>query len=482
MPGKLRRAVQAVIYAFFLISAVSCYKAAAPEPYGPVPSESQLEWQKMETNMFVHFGPNTFSGLEWGEGTEAEDSFCPTALDCRQWAETASKAGFKGIIITAKHHDGFCLWPSSVSSHSVAQSKWKDGRGDVLKELSEACREYGLKFGVYLSPWDRNHPSYGTAEYNKVYVQALREVHSSYGEIFEHWFDGACGEGPNGKRQEYDWEAFRNTVRELSPSAVMFSDVGPDCRWVGNENGRAGETNWSRLDVAGFTPGAGAPPVDTLMQGNRHGACWVPAETDVSIRPGWFWRASEDELVKTPSELADIYFSSVGRNSLLLLNVPPDSRGRIHENDSLALMAFRARIDGIFSRNLAEDGKARADACRGARFRPSKLLDGAYDSYWAVPDGELTPAFRVDLPEERTFNVLMLQEYIPLGQRVAAFRVEALQDGAWKEIAAGTTIGYKRLLRVPVTTTKAVRVSIDASMACPVLNGFGLYFDSESSI
>ena len=257
--------------------------------------------------MFCHFGPNTFSGKEWGDGTEAEDLFNPTDLDCRQWAATAKAAGFKGILITAKHHDGFCLWPSPVSSHTVAQSAWRDGQGDVLREISDACREYGLKFGVYISPWDRNDPHYGTDAYNDVYVKTLESVlGGAYGPVFEQWLDGANGEGPNGKKQQYDWPLFHETILRLQPQAVIFSDVGPGCRWVGNEKGRAGRTNWGKLDIEGFTPGHGAPPVDTLNQGNRYGSHWVPAETDVSIRPGWFWKASETPQVKTVQQLLKI--------------------------------------------------------------------------------------------------------------------------------------------------------------------------------
>ena len=426
----------------------------------------------MEFNMFCHFGPNTFSGLEWGSGTESEDLFAPTGLDCHQWAATASAAGARGIIVTAKHHDGFCLWPNPESTHTVAAS----GAPDVLAELSAACREYGLKFGVYISPWDRNDPAYGTPEYNSKYVRTLRSVlDGGYGDVFEMWFDGACGEGPSGKRQEYDWEAFRSTVRELQPSAVMFSDVGPGCRWVGNEQGRAGETSWSRLDVSGFSPGAGAPPLDTLTSGNVMGSSWIPAETDVSIRPGWFWRESETESLKSVDELMRIWRESVGRNSLLLLNVPPDSKGLIPREDSLRLVEFRAAREAEFACNLAADARIVSGSCRGSGFAASNLLDDDYDSYWAVPDGVMQASFTVVLPFERMVRDVVLQEYIPLGQRVASFHVEALVNGCWETVCTGTTIGYKRILPVDPVTAQVFRVSIDSSLAPPVLNGFGLY-------
>lgn len=445
-----------------ILATIACGRQS-PAPYGPVPSRAQLEWQQMEYNMFVHFGPNTFSGAEWGEGTESEDIFCPTDLDCRQWARIAYEAGMKGIIITAKHHDGFCLWPSATSTHTVAQSSWRGGQGDVLKELSDACKEYGLKFGVYLSPWDRNHPAYGTPEYNEIYMQALREIHcGTYGPVFEQWFDGACGEGPSGKRQEYDWPSYWATVRDLSPETIIFSNIGPGCRWGGNENGHAGLTNWSRLDTAGFSPGAESPPKDTLNMGNVHGAEWIPAEMDVSIRPGWFWRESENGSVKSLQELQDIWLSSVGRNSLLLLNVPPDTQGRIHPADSARLMEFRAWREDVFGNNLVLGAKG-----------PSAILDADYDTYWVASSS--TPAIEITLSQERTFDLIMLQEYIPLGQRVSEFRVEALRDSDWEIIAEGTTIGYKRIIPVPTCTAQRIRICITASFARPVLSEVGLF-------
>ena len=453
--------------------------AKAPAPYGPCPTPAQVEWQQMETNFFVHFGPNTFSGKEWGDGTEPEDMFNPTDMDCRQWAQVARDAGFKGIILTAKHHDGFCLWPNPVSEHTVKQSAWKGGKGDVLKELSEACAEYGLKLGVYISPWDRFDPHYGTPEYNQVFEQTLQSALGSYGPVFEQWFDGACGEGPNGKRQEYDWPLYYKTVFDLQPDAIVFSDIGPGCRWVGNERGVAGRTSWSTYETSSFVPGVDSPTREAKNEGIRGGSLWVPSESDVSIRPGWFWRASENDQVKSLQELLGIYYSSVGRNSLLLLNVPPDTRGRIHEADSARLREWRAALDGIFAEDLAQGGSVRANARRGSRaFAESALLEEDYHSYWAVPDNVLTPTVTLTLPEERTFNRILLQEYIPLGQRVAAFEVEVLQDGEWTQVASETTIGYKRILLIPTVTTSAVRVHITEADACPVLSRLALYMDT----
>ena len=461
------------------LAVMSCCQVKAPEPYGAVPSEAQVEWQKNEFTMFVHFGPNTFTGAEWGSGKEKAELFNPTELDCMQWASIAKNAGMKGIILTAKHHDGFCLWPNPVSMHTVAQSPWRDGKGDVLKDLSEACREYDLEFGIYISPWDRNDPHYGTDEYNDVFVKTLEHALGSYGHVFEQWFDRACGEGPNGKQQVYDWILFNSTVHKMQPDAIIFSDYGPGCRWVGNEAGSAGRTCWSTLNVNDDFTG---PPVSLreLNEGIKGGNTWAAAETDVSIRPGWFWRESENSKVKSLQHLLKIYYESVGRNSLLLLNVPADNRGLIHEVDSLRLMELRAALDEIFDEDLSAGSVVEADNVRGGsrRFKAQNLLDEDYDRYWAVDDSVTKVSFVVKLPETRTFNRVQLQEYIPLGQRVSSFSIDALdEDGSWRPIAKETTIGYKRIVHVPVTSTSAVRVNIEESEACPVLNGFALYMD-----
>lgn len=450
-----------------------------PKPYGVLPTADQLAWQKMEYYMFVHFGPNTFTDVEWGNGKEDPKVFNPTDLDCRQWAATAKAAGMKGIIITAKHHDGFCLWPSKYSTHTVRESPWKDGKGDVLKELSEACKEYGLKFGVYLSPWDQNHPAYGTPEYNQIFANTLTEVLTQYGDIFEQWFDGANGEGETGKKQVYDWDLFHEIVYKNQPNIIIFSDVGPGCRWIGNESGIAGETNWSRLNIAGFEPGKNAPSTDTLNIGNIHGKAWVPGEADVSIRPGWFYSPSSDDKVKSLSHLMDIYYASVGRNANLLLNVPADRRGRIHANDSTRLMEFRKAIDDVFSVNLAEVATAKANATRGnsSTFDTKNLLDGDYDSYWTTNDDVKSASIELDLGKPQTFNRLLLQEYIPLGQRIMKFNVEYwnAETKAWEELVSATTVGYKRILRFPTVTTQKVKINIQNSLACPILNNVGLY-------
>ena len=459
----------------------SCSKVLPPTPYGACPTPQQVAWQQMEINMFCHFGPNTFSDVEWGNGTEAEDLFNPTSLDCRQWASVAKQAGMCGIIITAKHHDGFCLWPNPHSTHTVAQSSWRDGQGDVLRELSEACNAAGIKMGVYISPWDRNAPTYGTPSYNETFRLTLEDALSRYGNIFEQWFDGANGEGPNGKKQTYDWTLFNATVARLQPLALIFSDIGPGCRWVGNESGSAGETCWSTLNTEGFYPGAGSPSVDTLNRGNIHGSHWIPAETDVSIRTGWFHH--ENEHPKTVEELLNIYYTSVGRNSLLLLNVPPDRRGLIAAEDSLRLIEFRKALDKIFSVDLAQKASIVASNTRGGKrcrtYKTANLTDGNYNTYWTTDDSVTSPTLTMTFKEAVTFNRILLQEYIPLGQRVAAFSIEYQStDGSWHPLATATTIGYKRILLTPTVTTNAIRIHIEEAFACPVINRVGLFLDT----
>ncbi|MBO4599415.1 MAG: alpha-L-fucosidase [Bacteroidales bacterium] len=459
----------------FLIILFAGCGVEPPTPYGVCPTAAQLRWQRMETNMFCHFGPNTFSGLEWGEGSETEDMFNPTQLDCDQWAVVAKAAGMKGIILTAKHHDGFCLWPNPVSDHTVAQSSWQEGKGDVLRELSNACHKSGIKFGIYISPWDRNAPTYGTPQYNETFRLTLENALSNYGDIYEQWFDGANGEGPNGKRQVYDWQLFNSTVARLQPQAVIFSDVGPGCRWVGNEEGCSGETCWSRINTEGYEPGAKSPSTDVLNQGQPDGERWVPAETDVSIRPGWFYHS--DEQPKSLQQLLKIYYTSVGRNSLLLLNVPPDTRGLIPAADSLRLVELRSALDSIFSNDLAHNAHVTASDSRGHRFRPSNVTDTHYHRYWAVGDTCLTPTITLTFNHPATFNRVMLQEYIPLGQRVAQFEVEVLQGDKWHPLSQGTTIGYKRILLTKETTASAVRIHFTHCLACPVINRIALYKD-----
>jgi len=440
----------------------------------PKPSASQLAWHKMEYYFFFHFGPNTFTDLEWGHGTEPADMFNPTELDCRQWVRTAKAAGAKGVIITAKHHDGFCLWPSKYSTHTVRESKWKNGKGDVLKELSAACKEYGLKFGVYISPWDRNHPDYGTEKYNDVFVNMMKELFTNYGPIWELWWDGANGEGPNGKMQVYDWTRFRETVKKLSPNTVVFSDVGPHVRWVGNESGIAGKTNWNTLDTVGFTPGKGGPPQDTLNTGNKYGKAWIPAECDVSIRPGWFYHEAEDSKVRTPENLFDLWLKSVGRGANLLLNIPPDRRGKIHKNDSLALIGFSNLRKKQFSQNLAKKGRGYFNS----NFGTVPALDLNNDNIPATQFFKMPvlSASGIEFKKEIPFNTIVLKEDITEGQACASYSILLMdkKNILLREIK-GTTIGHKRIISFPETNAAFIGLYIHEQKSSVIISGIEIY-------
>lgn len=447
----------------------------------PVPTKAQLAWHDMEFYLFMHFGPNTFTGLEWGHGNENVEVFNPTSLDCEQWCRIAKAAGAKAIIITAKHHDGFCLWPSKFSKHTVRESTWKDGKGDVLKELSAACKKYGLKFGVYISPWDRNHPDYGTEKYNDVFVSMMKEIFTNYGPVWELWWDGANGEGPNGKRQVYDWKRFEKTVRDLSPNTVVFSDIGPDIRWVGNEQGLAGKTNWNMLDTAGFTRGAGSPPPDTLNTGNIHGKNWIPAECDVSIRPGWFYHKAEDSKVKTPEQLFDLYLKSVGRGANLLLNVPPDGRGLIHENDSAALVGFKKLKDHAFKNNISAKVKgyliSRNVKVKSPRFSDGYLNTVEYINLHKV----MSIGFEFEKP--KLINCIVLRENTFLGQYCKEFSLQLMNEKhkIINEIR-GTTIGNKRIITFPKTDVSRVGLSIIDQRSATSISEFEIYLIDEKLI
>ena len=447
----------------------------------PVPTTHQLKWHDQEYYWFIHFGPNTFTDKEWGHGDEPEDIFNPTNLDCRQWARIAKQSGARGIIITAKHHDGFCLWPSKYSMHTVRESKWRNGKGDVLKELSAACKEYGLKFGVYISPWDRNHPLYGTPGYNNVFVDMMKEIFANYGPIWELWWDGANGEGPNGKRQVYDWNRFEKTVRQLSPSTVVFSDIGPDVRWVGNEKGIAGKTNWNTIDTAGFLRGEGAPPTDTLNQGNVNGKVWVPAECDVSIRPGWFYHANEDDKVKSAEVLFDLYLKSVGRGANFLLNIPPDRRGRIHENDSIALVGFHRLRTQNFSNNLLKSTQARVSVASTAkRNQNAKLvIDGNAETHIEVQPGD---SINISLPSKTKINSIVLGEAIKFGQQAIRGKLILRNTNQVAREVNFSTIGRKRILTFPATDANQVSITVEQGKGPILLSEIQAFLIQENLI
>ena len=465
-------------------------KVSPPTLCGPVPSPRQLAWHKLEFYGFLHFGINTFTDKEWGYGDEDPKLFFPSQFDARQWARVAKAAGMKGLILTAKHHDGFCLWPSKYTKHSVASSRWMNGKGDVVKAVAEACREYGLKFGIYLSPWDRNHPDYGRPAYLQYYRNQLRELLTNYGPIFEVWFDGANGgTGYYGGAREnrridrktyYDWPNTWKIVRQLQPQAVIFSDAGPDIRWVGNERGVCFETCWLTINRKGLYPGFPGY-ARKYAQGDPDGADWCPPEVDVSIRPGWFYHPSQDTRVKTVKKLLDIYYESVGRSANLLLNVPPDRRGLIHEIDAQRLIEFRRILDETFRTDLARSAQTRASNVRGNadRFSPAKAVDGDFDTYWATDDGVTKAWMEIDLGKPTRFDRVLIQEYIPLGQRVHAWQVDGWIRGQWKRLCAGTTIGYKRILRIEPVTCQRVRLRILKAKACPTIATFALYLSPE---
>jgi alpha-L-fucosidase len=468
---------------FTFISLVVYSQVTPPAPCGPVPSERQLAWHQMEYYMFAHLTVNTFTDKEWGYGDESESVFNPSELDCRQWAKVARDAGMKGIIVTAKHHDGFCLWPSQFTNHSVKNSVWKDGKGDLLREMRKACDEYGLKMGVYLSPWDRNSSIYGTPEYITYYRNQLREILTNYGDIFEVWFDGANGgDGFYGGAREtrkidnktyYDWANTWQIVRDLQPGAIMFSDAGPDIRWVGNERGIGSQTNWCLLKKEELYPGGDFAKI--LGAGHEDGNYWVPAEVDVSIRRGWFYHKSQDSLVRSPQNLLELYYSSVGRNCNLLLNVPPDRRGLINENDIKSLLGFRELLKKEFETDLAKGKKVTESDSRGGNFEGTMVNDGNPETYWATKDSQTTGEVIIDLGKETEVNRIILQEYIRLGQRVQEFNVSAFIDGKWEPVIDGTTIGYKVIRKFPVVKSKQIKVTISKSKACPVISNIELY-------
>lgn len=429
-----------------------------------VPTPQQLEWQQMELTAFLHFGINTFTGREWGDGKENPALFNPTDFDAEQWVRSLKEAGFKMAILTAKHHDGFCLWPTKTTGHSVAASPWKDGKGDVVRELRDACDKYGIKFGVYLSPWDRNASCYGDSpKYNEFFIEQLTELLTNYGEVHEVWFDGANGEGPNGKKQEYDWTAILSTIRRLQPRAVT-AIMGDDVRWVGNERGLGRETEWSATVL---TPGTyarceeqnkalGVKATSKDLGGrdmlvNAKELFWYTSEVDVSIRPGWFYHQQEDNQVKSLKHLTDIYFKSVGYNSVLLLNIPPDQRGRISDADVNRLKEFADYRKEIFADNRVKGGLKAWTA------RP-----GDTRVYQLKPKSEI--------------NVVMLREDISKGQRMEAFTVEALTADGWKEIAKGTTVGYKRLIRIPAVEARQLRVKVDACRLAANISEVAAYY------
>lgn len=465
----------------------------APAPLLPLPEQKQVDWQRMETYAFIHFGLNSFCDREWGYGDTDPKMFNPKRLDCEQWVKTLIAAGMKGVILTAKHHDGFCLWPFEGNDYNVSKSPWRNGKGNVVKELSEACKKHGLKFAVYLSPWDRSRADYGSPSYVDYFHSQLRDLLTNYGPVFEVWFDGANGgDGYYGgardkrtidRKNYYNYPRIYQILDSLQPQAVVFSDGGPGCRWVGNEKGFAGETNWAFIPKNTVYPGY--PNYPELQFGYPDGDQWTAAECDVSIRPGWFYHPEEDDKVKSAEQLADLYYRSVGHNATLLLNFPVDRNGLINPVDSANAVNFHKLIQRELGNNLVAGMKPKVSNERGGQFKAQALTDGSWDTYWATSDGVTSADITFTFKKAQKMNRIMLQEYIPLGQRVKKFAVEWLdKNGTWKAVEQGeetTTIGYKRLLRFLTVETKGLRVRILDSRGPICMNNMGVYYGGEDA-
>lgn len=461
------------------------------------PSTRQIRYENMEFFCFIHFTVNTFTGSEWGDGSEPECIFNPTELDARQWAKTAAEGGMKGLILTCKHHDGFCLWPSEYTEHSIKNSPYKNGKGDIVRETAEACKEFGLKFGVYLSPWDRNNRSYGKGrEYDDYYVNQLTELLTHYGDIFAIWLDGACGEGANGKVQKYDWKRYYEVMRRLQPKAVI-SISGPDIRWCGNEAGKVRKSEWSVVAQDMTNPEITAElsqkedneefrnrPLDETQEDlgsrkrleNERNLAWYPAETDVSVRPGWFYHEEEDDQVRSFENLKDIYLKSVGGNTTLLLNIPPMKNGKIHETDAANLKKLGEFIRDTFKNNLVEKAVMTTIPPLDSRGKsPDMMRTDDYETYFMNEEGTNKLMINIKWDECRKLNYLVLKEAIPFSQRVEKFRVCYSENGEMKEYCEGTTIGYKRIIDLQGIQTDCLAIVIEDSRVAPVISFTGVY-------
>ena len=481
-----------LLVTFFVASIIKA-QVTPPAPFGILPSERQLRWHETEMYVLVHFTPTTFENKEWGYGDADPGIFNPSDFDAGQIIKAAKAGGFKGLVFVAKHHDGFALWPTATTTYNISKSPWKDGKGDMVGAFAEACRAQGFKFGVYCSPWDRNNPVYGTNDYVRIYREQLRELYTRYGNLFMSWHDGANGgDGYYGGAREsrkidrsvyYGWDTTWAMTRKLQPGASIFSDVGWDVRWVGNERGEAAPTSW-----ATYTPmpldgkskaGPGEVKDELNPEGTRHGDFWMPAECDVPLRKGWFFHPSENNTVKSPEKLFDIYLKSVGRGGALDLGLAPDTRGLLHEEDVKALQGFGELLGKTFAKDLAKDARIAASQVRGgskSRYGTSKLTDGDRYSYWSTDDGISDPDLTIEWSEPRTFDLFRLRENIKLGQRIEAMEIDSWEDGRWKPIASASSIGACRLILLPApVTTQKIRVRVTKSPVCVALSELGIF-------
>ncbi len=466
-------------------------KVDPPAPYGPLPNAQQMQWHETEFYAFVCITINTFTDKEWGFGDESPELFNPTEFDADQIVLVCKDVGMKGVMLTAKHHDGFCLWPTKTTDHNITKSPYKDGKGDIVKEIADACQRHGLKMGMYLSPWDRNHPEYGRKEYIPVFKEQLKELLTWYGEVFEVWFDGANGGsgyygGANETREidrvsYYEWDSVFEMIRELQPTAAIFSDIGLDARWVGTEEGFSGDPCWHRYTPKGREDGV--PPANgqtkywESINGHRDGKFWMPAETNTSIRPGWFYHASEDDRVKSPETLVKLYYESLGHGTTLILNLPPDRRGLIHKNDIGSLTKFKEIIEATFAKDLSEGALFKASNIRGESnsYDVANLRDNDQQTYWATDDEVLTPELIVEFPEITEFNVVNIREFIPLGQRIWGWALDRWEYDQWVEFAKKESIGHRRLWKGSLQTTGKIRFRVTEAAACPVLTAFSIH-------
>ena len=474
-----------------------------PEDITPnpvVPSDKQIEYQKMEYIGFIHYNLFTFPAtikepnkLKWW-GNEPASTFNPGGVDAEQWVKVAKEAGMKELILTVKHHDGFCIWPSKYSDYTVRESPYRKGKGDIVKEFTDACHKYGMKVGLYYSPWDAHHADYGKPGYITFFKNQLRELLTRYGEVHEMWFDGAAFwngyyGGANERRvvnrdTYYPWKEINSLIYELQPKASIFNFFGPDLRWIGNEGGVAGETCWSTVTADSLKIETGKSIFPYLATGDPYGKNWIIGQCDVPNRPSWSWRKEDDDKVKTPQQLVDLYYKSIGRNTILLLNVPPNIDGVFPEQDVASLMEFKAIIEETFKENIAEYAKVSASNFRAksAKFSPGNITDNIDSTYWATDNDQRTASIEIEISDKKTFDRILLQEPIRFGQRISEFDIEAFKDNTWQTIATGTTIGYKRIFRIDPVQCSKIRINIKAATNTPALSNFALYKASSKEI